>query len=106
MVAVPRVKNGLAFPVRYASRLVERGLGVVGFAERMFVQGLKVDGASRLAVLFLADYHAVTPCHRRTDGYLIYHAETDVLVNVLPVYGHGDGSVMGNRRRIPIEHKT
>ena len=41
MVAVPRVKNGLAFPVRYASRLVERGLGVVGFAERMFVQDLK-----------------------------------------------------------------
>ena len=71
MVAVPRVKNGLACPVRYASRLVERGLGVVGFAERMFVQGLKVDGASRLAVLFRADYHAVTPCHRRTDGYFL-----------------------------------
>ena len=46
MVAVPCVEYGLAFPVRYASRLVERGLGVVGFAERMFVQGLEVDGAS------------------------------------------------------------
>ena len=71
MVAVPRVINGLAFPVMYASRLVERGLGVMGFAERMFVQGLKVDGASRLAVLFRADYHAVTPCHRRADWYFL-----------------------------------
>ena len=71
MVAVPRVKYGLAFPVRDASRLVERGLSVVGFAERMFVQGLEVYGASRLAVLFRADYHAVTPCHRRTDGYFL-----------------------------------
>ena len=62
VVAVPCVKYGLAFYVRYASRLVERGLRVVGFEERMFVQGLEVDGASRLAVLFRADYHAVTPC--------------------------------------------
>ena len=36
MVAVPLVKNGLAFPVRYASRLVERGLGVVGFENACF----------------------------------------------------------------------
>ena len=71
MVAVPRVKYGLAFSVRYAPRLVERGLSVVGFAERMFVQCLEVDGASRLAVLFRADYHAVTPCHRRTNGYFL-----------------------------------
>ena len=35
MVAIPRVKYGLAFSVRYASRLVERELSVVGFAERM-----------------------------------------------------------------------
>ena len=64
MIAVPRVKYGLAFSVRYASRLVERGLSAVGFAERMFVQSLEVDGASRLAVIFRADYHAVTPAYR------------------------------------------
>ena len=40
MVAVPCVEYGLAFSVRYASRLVERGVSVVGFAERMFVQCL------------------------------------------------------------------
>ena len=71
MVAVPCVKYGLAFSVMYASRLVERGLRVVGFAERKFVKCLEVDGASRLAVLFRVDYHAVTPCHRRTDGYFL-----------------------------------
>ena len=71
MVAVPCVEYGIVFPVRYASRLVERGLSVVSFAERMFVQGLEVDGASRFAVLFRADYHAVTPCQRRTDGYFL-----------------------------------
>ena len=52
-----------------SSRLVERGWSVVGFAECMFAQGLEVDGASRLVFLFRADYHAVTPCHRRTGGY-------------------------------------
>ena len=71
MVAVPRVKYGLACSVRYVTRLVERGFSVVGFAERMYVLCLEVDGASRLVVLFRADYHAVTPCHRRTDGYFI-----------------------------------
>ena len=45
MVAVPRVKYVLAFSVRYSSRLVERGLSVAGFSERMFVQCLEVDGA-------------------------------------------------------------
>ena len=46
MVAVQFVEYGLAFSVRYAPRLVERGLGVMGFAERMFAQGLyKVDCA-------------------------------------------------------------
>ena len=38
MVDVTRVKYGLAFSVRYESRLVESGLSVVGFAERLFVQ--------------------------------------------------------------------
>ena len=37
MVAVPCVEYGLAFPVRYASRLVERGLGVAGFAELLLI---------------------------------------------------------------------
>ena len=55
MVVVPCVEYGLAFPVRYASRMVERGLNAVVFAECMFVQGLEVDGASPLAVLFRAD---------------------------------------------------
>ena len=34
MVAVPCVEYGLAFPVRYASRLVERGLRLYGYARR------------------------------------------------------------------------
>ena len=71
MVTVPCVNYGLAFHDRYASCLVERGLSVVGFEEHMFVEGLEVCGASRLAVLFCADYHTVTPCHRRTDGYFL-----------------------------------
>ena len=71
MVAVPCVECGLAFPVTYALFLLEWGLTMVGFTERMFVQGLVVNSASRLAVLFRADYHAVTLYHWRTDGYFV-----------------------------------
>ena len=51
VVAIPGVKHILAFPTGYLSRLVERGLRVVGLAERMLVQGLEVNGASLLANL-------------------------------------------------------
>ena len=71
MVAIPRVKYGLAFSVRYASRSEERALSVVGFAERIVCS---MPGSRRCVaacLLFRADYHAVTPCHRRTDGYFL-----------------------------------
>ena len=111
MVTVPGIENSLALTIRYAPCLVERGLGVVGLAECMLVQGLKVNGASRLAVLLCADHHAVTPCHRRTDGYLLQHAEANVLVEaclnlVLPVDGHRDGGVTGHWRCILAKHKA
>ena len=61
MVAILVVKHGFLFSTRYGACLVERALGVVGFLCSVNIQGLEVNGASRLAIFLAADNQPVAP---------------------------------------------
>ena len=68
MIAIPAVKHGFLFATRYGACLVEGALGVVGFPCSVNIQGLEVNGASRLAIFLGTDHHAVAPGERLSNG--------------------------------------
>lgn len=81
MVSIPAIEDAL-FVLLGTVRTWWNGLCVVvGFpCGTLEVEGLKVHCAARLAVLFGAHHHAMTPGHRIADRHRLEHTQGNVLV--------------------------
>ena len=100
VVAVPGIEDGLLGVCWNGSGLVERGLCVVRLPGCVLVQLLKINGPPEGPVLLGAYDHSMAPSVRGPQGDLLQDSEADIPVKaglhfVLPVYGDGDGSVVG-----------
>ena len=100
VVTVPGIEYGLLGVCWNGSGLVERGPCVVHLPGCVLVQLLKINGPPEGPVLLGAYDHSMAPSVRGPQGDLLQDSEADIPVEAglhfaLPVYGDGDGSVVG-----------
>ena len=110
VISIPHVKDSFVCAIGDGSCLMKWVLGVMGLPGCMEVECLEVNSSVAFAILFRADYHAVTPCDRFAYRNRFDNAKTDILIKtgldlIPPVEWDRQGLVMGNEANLWVNHQ-